>query len=50
MDKRYCSVHDAYYYDNGEWAERQCTDPNCDYCIKRPVKHMCDCECGDEDE
>jgi len=40
FDKRerlYSGQWDAYYYaDTGEWAEKQCNDPSCEFCSNRP--------------
>lgn len=37
--KQYSEKFDAYYDDEtGEWLEKKCSDPNCDYCAARPDK------------
>ena len=37
----YDETYDAYYYiDTNEWVEPRCCDPQCEFCIKRPAKHI----------
>lgn len=37
----YDEKYDAYYViKTGEWAERKCEDPDCQYCNRRPPKHI----------
>jgi hypothetical protein len=38
-DRFYSHDYDAYFCINcDEWLEHQCSDPNCEYCAKRPPK------------
>lgn len=38
-DKKYNAKHDAYYCEScDEWLEKNCGDPECDYCRDRPEK------------
>lgn len=33
----YNAKYDSYYNaDTGEWVEKKCSDPECDYCKDRP--------------
>lgn len=35
----YCARHDAFYHeDKDEWCEKQCTDPDCEFCVNRPER------------
>ena len=43
--KIYCSKHDSYYDENGEWLEKKCDDSWCTYCAHRWKKHLDSCEC-----
>lgn len=30
--------YDAYFCEHcGEWTEERCTDPDCDFCLYRPL-------------
>lgn len=42
----YCEVYDAYYDPKiKEWGEDVCSDPLCEYCSRRLVKHPENCSC-----
>ena len=36
-------MYDAYYDENGEWLEKACGDPKCEFCANRPEKHSETC-------
>lgn len=39
MDKQYNKQYDAYYdADTGEWLEKKCGDPECEFCVPRPER------------
>jgi len=39
FEKKYNEKHDAYYCEScDEWLEKNCGDPECDYCADRPEK------------
>ena len=39
MNQRYSEQYDAYYDEQtNEWLEDTCDDPDCEYCVGRPVK------------
>lgn len=34
---KYNAKHDAYYNaETGEWLEKKCDDPECEFCANRP--------------
>lgn len=33
----HCTRFDACYDSKGVWTEKQCSDPQCSYCTKRPA-------------
>jgi hypothetical protein len=38
-NKKYNKKHDAYYCEScDKWLEKNCGDPECDYCRDRPEK------------
>lgn len=42
----YCFKWDATYSDAGEWLEKPCGDPECEYaCATRPATHPETCDC-----
>ena len=39
FNKQYSEKYDAYYdEETGEWLEKKCSDPACEYCANRPDK------------
>jgi hypothetical protein len=37
MNKQLNRLYDAYFdADTGEWLEKKCSDPACEFCSKRP--------------
>lgn len=39
-DAQYDDRYDAFYdTDTGDWIEKICGDPRCEYCVGRPAKH-----------
>lgn len=39
MNQKYSEQYDAYYDEQtNEWLEDTCDDPECEYCVGRPVK------------
>ena len=42
-DIAYSKEYDAYYNQRtNEWIDHKCCDPNCEYCIARPVRPLKD--------
>jgi len=41
---RYCEKYDVWVDENDNFLEKRCSDPNCEYCGKRPNKHPDDCQ------
>jgi len=40
-EKHHCEKYDAYFNPKtGEWLEPKCGSDECEYCSKRPPKHM----------
>ena len=40
---QYSEEYDANYDDEtNEWTESKCSDPNCDYCSRRPERPISD--------
>lgn len=40
----YCEKYDAHYHLEGNWLEKQCSNPLCDFCCNRPDFHQKDCK------
>jgi hypothetical protein len=39
QETAYSEEYDAFYYTaTGEWIEPKCSDPNCEFCTKRPPR------------
>ncbi len=49
MTKRYCEIYDVMYGRFGKWLESKCQNKECEYCSKRPRRHLRSCKCKKEE-